>query len=359
MRTSWFLIGAGLLLAACADHSTPALGPEAAGAPINTAGTAVLPVSVFTINMYPGTNLDLVVAALLSPDPNDDAPALALAIQTLLETDYPARAELLADEIARERPHAVGLQEVSTFDIDAAIAGQPIQVDFLPILEAALSARGLHYVEAGVGINYSLTPVPGISYSQGDALLVDADRVTITTAGHHIYSNNVGTVAPGITLQQGWSVADATVNGQQVILVSTHPESDLFGTSLAVLRAAQVTELVSMMPQGVPAIIMGDLNDQPGSPMYQVLTGAGMVDVWRSLRPGVAGLTCCHQDDLSDRVAQFDQRIDYVFASGFSHGNAGLQGQIKLFGDQPSERVAGPFHPLWPSDHAGLLARVW
>jgi len=355
MRSIWTVIGAGLLSLHCSDRTAPVGDAELRGGPPAAARTKV---TVLTLNMYPGTNLDLVVAALASPDPTDDGPALGLAIQTLLETDYFARAGLLADEIARVRPHAVGLQEVSTFDIAAEVAGQPIQIDFLPILETALAARGLRYIEAGVGTNYSLTPVTGVSYGQGDALLVDADRVTVTSAAHHIFGDNIGEVAPGIELRQGWSVADAVVAGRRIIFASTHLEANLAGNSLSGLRALQAAELVGSLPAGVPAIVMGDLNDEPGSLTYQVLTGAGMVDVWRALRPGVAGYTCCHDDDLGNPVARFDQQIDYIFARGFGTGPAGLQGKISLFGDQPSERVAGPVHPLWPSDHAGLSATM-
>lgn len=315
-------------------------------------------ITVLTQNMYPGTNLDLVVTALATPDPTDDAPALGLAIQTLQETDFGARAALVADEIARVRPHAVALQEVSTFHIAAAIAGQDIDIDFLPGLEAALAARGLHYVAAGDGTDYTLSPIPGVTYSQGDALLIDADRVAVASAAHHIFTLNIGELAPGITLRQGWSVADASVGGQRVIFVSTHPESNFAGNSLAQLRAAQVSELVGTLPAGVPAVLMGDFNDEPGSLMYQVLTGAGMLDLWRALRPGVEGNTCCHEDNLADHVARFDEHIDYIFVRGFGHGAAGVQGQISLFGDQPSERIAGPLHPLWASDHAGLVATL-
>lgn len=314
--------------------------------------------TVLTQNMYPGTNLDLVVTALGSPDPSDDAPALALAIQTLQETDYPARAGLLADEIARQRPHAVALQEVSTFHIAAAIAGQDIEIDFLPILEAALTARGLHYVRAGDGTNYTLAPIPGVTYSQGDALLIDADRVDVAGAAHHIFTLNIGEIAPGITLRQGWSVADANVDGRRVIFVSTHPEANLGNIVLSELRAAQVGELVGTLPAGVPVILMGDLNDPPGSLMYQVLTGAGMTDLWRALRPGVTGNTCCHEDNLSDAVARFDEHIDFIFVRGFGHHGARVQGKISLFGDQPSERAPGPLHRLWASDHAGLEATL-
>jgi endonuclease/exonuclease/phosphatase family metal-dependent hydrolase len=356
MRTGWSLAVPVLLSIACGDRTGP--DPEADAHAIAVArSSGAGRITMLTQNMYPGTNLDLVVAALATPDPTDDAPALGLAIQTLQETDYPARAAALAGEIARVRPHAVALQEVSIFDIAAAIAGTHIQLDFLPILEAALTERGLHYVEAGVGANYTLAPIPGISYSQGDALLVDADRVTVTSAAHHIFAVNIGELAPGIVLRQGWSVADASVSGRRVLFVSTHPEAG-HSAEFAQLRAVQVIELVGTLPTDAPVIVMGDLNDEPGSLMYQVLTGAGMTDLWRALRPGVVGNTCCHADNLADPVARFAEHIDFVFARGLGAGAGGLHGQISLFGDQPSERVAGPLHPIWPSDHAGIVATI-
>jgi len=353
MRRAWIAALPMMLSAACSDST----GPDLARTAVASSDAAAAPrVTVLTLNMYPGTELERVVDALASPDPSDDAPAVAFAIETLLETDYPARANLLADRIARERPHAVALQEVSTYEIAAEIAGQQIQIDFLPILKAALSERGLSYVEAGAGTNYSLDPIPGISYSQGDALLVDADRVSVTSASHHVYTFNIGEVGPGIVLRQGWSVADAVVAGRRILFVSTHPEADLGPIDLGELRVAQVTELISTLPAGVPVILMGDFNDPPGSSMYGVLTGAGLIDAWRALRPGVAGNTCCHAADLSDAVARFDQHIDFVFVRGLSEHAAKLQGSITLFGDQPSERAPGPVHPVWPSDHAGLIA---
>jgi endonuclease/exonuclease/phosphatase family metal-dependent hydrolase len=354
------VVALGLPLALACSTREP-LEPTSSDAPaVEQAreGAGTSRITVLTLNMYPGTNLDLVVAALASSDPSDDAPALAFAIQTLLETDYPARAGLRADEIAKQRPHAVALQEVSTFHIAAAIAGQDIDLDFLPILEAALTARGLHYVRAGDGTNYTLAPIPGVSYSQGDALLIDADRVDVASAAHHIFTLNIGQIAPGITLRQGWSVADAAVDGRRVIFVSTHPESNLDNIVLSQLRAAQVGELVGTLPAGVPVVLMGDLNDPPGSLMYQVLTGAGMTDLWRALRPGVTGNTCCHEDNLSDQVARFDQHIDFIFVRGFGRAGPGVQGRISLFGDQPSERAPGPLHRLWASDHAGLEATL-
>jgi hypothetical protein len=102
---------------------------------------------------------------------------------------------------------------------------------------------------------------------------------------------------------------------------------------------------------------MGDLNDVPGSPMYQALLAGGYLDAWTGFRPRAAGLTCCHAPDLSNSVQQFDERIDYVFLRlPRRHGD--LSWRIRLIGDDLSDRISGPAGLIWPSDHAGLLLRL-
>jgi hypothetical protein len=38
--------------------------------------------------------------------------------------------------------------------------------------------------------------------------------------------------------------------------------------------------------------------------------------------------------------------------------SARVRGKIDRFGEVPSDRTAGPAYPIWPSDHAGLVAAV-
>jgi endonuclease/exonuclease/phosphatase (EEP) superfamily protein YafD len=354
-------LGAAVLVAlttACSDGSVGPSALDQQGTPAAAASDAAAAITVMTQNLYPGANLDLVIGALASPDPSDDVPALQLAIQTLQRSDFPSRAAAIADAIARTRPHAVGLQEVATIDLDLNF-GTPIvlSLHFLPILQEALTERGLHYTVAAQHDNFVVAPLPGISFADADVLLVDADRVTIESGSGHAFTYNLGVVAPGVDLERGWVTATVTIDGARYVLASAHPESGQ-QPGLAQLRAAQIGELAASLPTTSPALVLGDLNDIPGSPMYQALTGAGFTDVWAALRPGVSGETCCHADDLSDKVARFNQRIDYVFARGFGKDGAGLQGSITLFGDQPSEHVAGPFGSIWPSDHAGLVASL-
>ncbi|HEV8400415.1 MAG TPA: endonuclease/exonuclease/phosphatase family protein [Gemmatimonadales bacterium] len=320
-------------------------------------------VTVMTQNLYVGADVDAVIVALGSPDPIDDLPALLFAIETVRKTDFPARASAIADQIAARRPQVVGLQEASQLDIDLNGLGLPVVVhqDFVAILEAKLAERGLHYGVAAQVQNIVAAPLPGISLVDHDVMLVDLGRVTVTASGGQNFTYNVGVVAPGIELKRGWVWADATIDGVPYRFVSTHPEADLAGNTFDALRAAQVGEIVATQPTDRPVVIMGDLNDVPGSSMYQLLGSAGFTDSWRALRPGVIGFTCCEAADLSNELPALDQRIDYVFARGFglsSAAAAGLRGQIDRFGDVPADRVAGVAYPVWPSDHAGLVATL-
>ena len=309
-----------------------------------------------TRNLYVGADVDAVIAALASPDPADDIPALLAAVATLRETDFPARASAVADEIARFRPHAVGLQEVSTVDLTIPPLGVDLHLDFLPVLQAKLVERGLTYDVAARVRNIEAAPLPGVSLLDDDVLLVDRNSVTVQSAAGQHFTANLGQVAPGVVLQRGFVRANIVVGGEAYVIASTHLESG-GAAGLDQLRALQAGELVQAIGSAPDAIVMGDLNDGPGSLMHQVLEGAGLADAWAALQPGVVGFTCCHLADLSDQIAPFSQRIDYVFVRGVSHGG-NLLGQISRTGELPADRVAGPEHPIWPSDHAGLIARL-
>jgi endonuclease/exonuclease/phosphatase family metal-dependent hydrolase len=321
-------------------------------------------ISVMTQNLYVGADVDLVIRALGTPDPGDDFPALLFAIETVGKTDFPARAEAIADRIARARPHAVGLQEVSQINIDLRPLGVPVVVDqdFLALLQAALAARGLHYQVAATSDNISVNLVSGlVRLRDHDALLIDADRVTVHDAGGQDFAVNLGQVADGVVLIRGWVFARTTIDGRPYTFASAHTEANLAGAPpglVAQIRAAQVGEMVAALDASERVVLMGDLNDTPGSPMYGVLAGAGYTDTWTALHPGVAGLTCCHVADLSDQVANFDQRIDYVWTRGFARDDGKVQGSIDRVGDVPADRLAGPAYPIWPSDHAGLVAAL-
>ena len=140
--------------------------------------------------------------------------------------------------------------------------------------------------------------------------------------------------------------------------VSTHPESG-DQLQIAQLRAGQMQELVaSLSTVSRPVVLMGDLNDTPGSPMHQVLLGAGFVDVWASIGNG-SGFTCCHATNLQS--GGLSKRIDYVMVrGGFLTGNESVVqgGRIKVIGESVNEKVAGAFGAIWPSDHGGVVVSL-
>jgi endonuclease/exonuclease/phosphatase family protein len=351
-----------LLAAACGDQGSPTTAPDGAFLASFTpaASQAPLHLTVMTRNLYIGADVDVVIGALASPDPSDDFPALLAAIAVLQETDWPTRVGALADEIARARPHAVGLQEVEELTINLTGFGIPVNIsqDFLAMLQNALADRGLTYAVAGQVTNVTAAPIPGISLVDKDVLLIDLTRVSV--AGPVVAQNftfNIGPVAPGVVLKRGWVQAPVTIGGLAVTIVDTHLESGP-GAALSGLRAAQAAELVGSVGGAPAAILLGDFNDTPGSPMHGAVTGAGFADAWTVLRPGAVGLTCCHFPNLANLLPDFDQRIDYVFVRGLAGPRGSLQGQVSIIGNQPADRVAGPVHPVWPSDHAGVIGTV-
>ncbi len=357
MRPSFrFLSMLGLMLGvACSDAGILEPSNESASL-ANHAGRAASGaqrVAVMTQNLYVGADVDAIIAALKSPDPTDDLPALLAAIETVQKTDFPSRAAAIANEIDRARPLFVGLQEVSQIAIQ--LPGINLSLDFLSVLQTEITSRGLNYAVAVQVQNVAAAPLPGVSLLDFDAMLVDADRVTVNATLAANFTNNVGPVAPGVQLIRGWVAVKATVGDQTYTVASTHLESGNF-PGFAQLRAAQIGELIAILGTDSPAIVLGDLNDLPGSLMYQTIAGAGFTDVWGALRAGAAGFSCCHAADLSNQVGELNQRIDYVFVRGLGHGQKEVLGQVTLVGAQPEDRVPGPFYKIWPSDHAGLVA---
>ena len=101
---SWTGLLAVLLVAGCASD-TP-LDPMAA-AGLRQKGiqdTGAGRIIVYNQNVYPGADVDAVIAALADNDASNDLPALITAIGELQANDAAARAGGVADQIARFHP---------------------------------------------------------------------------------------------------------------------------------------------------------------------------------------------------------------------------------------------------------------
>ena len=358
---------AGLVLAAaCADSTGPATdiaSPRGAEATVS-AGAATI--SVYAQNLYVGADVDAVINAF---GVSQDAAlaALAQAVATLHRTSFSTRAAAIVDEIARRRPDVVGLQEGSKIDVDLTPLGVPLVAheDFLATLQSALAARGLsNYAVVDTITNIQVNLLFGfVRLVDYEIMLVNTDRATVGPTFKKTFDHNNGLVN-GINLIRGYIEAQVTVDGRDYIVVTTHAE----GTDITPLvdfkqlHAQQLQEIVDRVNlTNLPAIVMGDLNDTDDSPMYETMLDGGFTDVWRALRPGVVGNTCCHLSDLSDpnpNFGRFNERIDYVFARGLGHARRSVNGRIVRFGLNNSDRLTGPDGTIWPSDHAGLEATL-
>ena len=80
-----------------------------------TAASVAAPISIYQQNVYVGTDVDAVIAAgATSSDPAVLFGALLGALNTFDATDWKARASRMADEIRRQGPDVISLNEIST-----------------------------------------------------------------------------------------------------------------------------------------------------------------------------------------------------------------------------------------------------
>ena len=315
-------------------------------------------ITVLSRNMYVGANVDIVIGG--APD---QIPVLvAQAYQELLATNYPLRAELLADEIARTRPHVVGLQEVSLIrrhdgtDFPNPPSATDTVVDFMSTLMEALEARGLDYrlVKTVQNTDVELPMVTSTAPTFADVRLTDYDAILargdVTTANE--VGVNFATVMPvpgtPIVVERGFVAVDATVRGRTYRVVNAHLES-----AHPQVRLGQAVELVQYLAgETRPIIAVGDFNSDAvtGEQTYQFLLSQGYADAWQARDGGpTQALTCCQASDLSNTTSMLDERLDLVLSRNLP--TAAVLADV--IGDDPSERVGG----LWPSDHAGVVAR--
>ncbi|MGH7492969.1 MAG: endonuclease/exonuclease/phosphatase family protein [bacterium] len=330
-------------------------------------------ITVMTRNLYVGTNVDAVLGA---QSPEEVPVLVAQAYQTLLSTDFRERAQALADEIKQNRPHLIGLQEVSTIRTqspgDAVIGGTTPAVnvlfDYLAILQEALRARGLHYRVAGIiqnadvevpmVVNPSPLAFDDVRLTDYDVVLARQD-VRISNVAQVNYQARLVVPSFGAEIPRGYIAVDARIGSHRIRFVNTHLEPAPI-PELLQIQLAQAQELAAALePERLPVVLVGDLNTQAlTGETYQFLATQGYVDVWTQKKnhDGGEGNTCCHDPDLRNTTVHLDQRIDLILArSGRDSDDRFLQGAVvRVVGDELRDRTPSG---LWPSDHAGVVAR--
>ncbi|MGR4878210.1 endonuclease/exonuclease/phosphatase family protein [Streptomyces sp. LARHCF249] len=367
MPRRWFT-AALCALALFAPGSPAAASASAAENPAAT-------LRVMTRNLYLGADLAPVLAAT---NPSALVDAVSAVYRNVEATNFPERAEALADEIAEGNPHLVGLQEAVLW-LSQTPAGPGrathVEYDFLQILLDELSARGKHYAAVAtvtVGSDFEAprrNPGGGlqdIRLTDRDVLLARTDlpaRVfSVANAQAATFQNSVSFCVvglgcppgPPLEIRRGWAAADATLRGHTARVVTTHLEP-----ASRTVQELQGNELLAgPLNTKLPTVLLGDLNSAAGgvgatpgtaTQTYNNLLAAGFTDAWTAHRGRVRGpgFTCCQAADLMNTVSTLTQRIDYVLYRG-----RGLKAlSTHRVGASPADRTPSG---LWPSDHAGV-----
>jgi hypothetical protein len=350
-------------------------------------------VTVVSRNIYLGSDL---TGALLAPSAVEVNEAAGQIWRNVQETNFIARAKLLADEIQDANADLVGLQEVALWRRDTLGApdgpGTPateVVYDFLHQLQSELHVRGLDYkavsvqneADLEIPLDFDDDGTPAGTVYDGRLTMRDVilarDSKKLRTSNER--SENYGPALPvdvapagagpeDVQVLRGYNSVDVVKKGKgkkkakrkpgkvKFRFVNTHLEA-----FSAFFRNAQASELNTsgVLEASKPVILVGDLNSDPDDPTvqgppfspvptanaaaYNTIADSGFVDV------GVTVNTCCHDDDLlNPPPAAFSSRIDHVLAKPSVKRLGG-----GLVGADASKRTPTG---LWPSDHGGVFS---
>ena len=328
--------------------------------------------NVMTQNLYLGSSL---APALEAQDPAAFVEAVARIYATVQFTDFPARAEAIADEIQATEPDLIGLQEVTKWTTGGL--NPPPGYDFLAILQGDLEARGLDYSVAAVAHNANIGPAPLALPEQGcvqpgpeitctvtledrDVILVNDETPGLTwsnpQSGHYTAQEVIESPVGPLSFDRGWASIDAKLKGQPFRFVDTHLETE----ESSAVQQTQAAEFLAGPGKGGTIVVTGDFNsaaDGSTTTSYAQLTAPGKFrDSWDETQLG-PGSSCCQESNtpplapgaLNNPVSTLRTRIDLVLSRGAARSDGD---QAELVGDAPFQGAP----PLWPSDHAGVAS---
>lgn len=330
--------------------------------------------TVMTQNMYLGSSLN---PALEAKTPEAFVEAVAQIYATVQYTNFPQRAEAIADEIKAEGPDLIGLQEVSKWTTGGV--NPPAGYDFLAILENDLNARGLRYTVAAVSHNANIGPAPLALAQQGcvqpgpvitcsvqledrDVILVNDDTPGLTwgnpQSGRYATQQTIESPVGPLSFDRGWASIDARLKQLPFRFVTTHLETE----ESPLVQQAQAAEFLAGPGKGGTIIATGDFNsasDGSTTTSYAQLTAPGKFrDSWNEKLLG-PGSSCCQESNtpplapgaLNNPVSTLRTRIDLILSRGAARSDGD---DAHLIGDTPFQATP----PFWPSDHAGVVSEL-
>jgi endonuclease/exonuclease/phosphatase family metal-dependent hydrolase len=302
-------------------------------------------VRILTWNLYFGAGLEPVFRIRRV---DEIPPTVGTLWRAVLASEPAARMEKVADVLAAARPDLVALQEVALYEVVTPGERDAQVVDFLALLVDALRRRGEDYRPAVSGENFgaALPDDEGrlVSFVDRDVVLARAGVVTHEAHAVRFAARARFGPADGFEVPRGFVTVRAEVDGVALRLVDVHLEGGWFGG----VQGAQADELLAaILDEPLPAVLAGDVNAGPFTPIHDGLLAAGFEDPWEALRGGEAGPTCCRGADL--RSGGLSVRIDVVLQRGL------VATDVARVGVEPGDRTPSG---RWPSDHAGVVATL-
>lgn len=318
---------------------------------------------VQTQNLYLGSDLNGAIAA---QTPQAFFQAANQIWANVKASDFPARAEVIARQIALTQPDIVALQEVSNWTATnlSSTSHEP-SFDFLAILQSALARRGQSYSVKATSNNANIgpLPLPGpppaaqflLQFQDRDVILV-RNRPGLaasggTSANYVNQQSFTSAIGVPISFNRGWASTNVVADGRSFKFVDTHLEVEGFPT----VQENQARELING-PLNVPGkvVVAGDFNsaaDGSQTQSYGLVRAAGFADSWLAGPSLGNGFSCCQAGDLLNTTSLLNHRIDFVFAK---RANATPVLSFLVGSTQLEKTSSG----RWPSDHAGVFTAL-
>jgi hypothetical protein len=377
------------IVAALAFALIALIAPTADAKPKDKSKKSV-PVKVMTRNIFLGADLG---PALNATSFNEFTAANGAILHEVERTNFPLRAQGLAQEILEKKPDLVGIQEGAWWRTgpeptlehpfaqgpNAAFTATTNRYDFLQLLLDQLNAntkknyKGYELAVVGTEFDFEApTDYDGDNtnglfggeimgrLTMRDAILVrkgGAVKVSNPQSGH--FANLFTPVIAGITVPvtRGWVSVDAKASkgkGKEKKTVKFHFVNSHFEafddeTQRPSIRALQAQELLAGPASAKRSIILGDFNSdvpgvQPGDEQaYQTLLDGGFTE--RSLD---APTTCCF-NDLFAPTNTLDHQVDHVMSN--------MGNKVKL-ANSSATGTTQIVDSIYDSDHAGVFSKL-
>jgi endonuclease/exonuclease/phosphatase family metal-dependent hydrolase len=309
-------------------------------------------------NLYLGADLTPLFSA---SSPAELVQRAGQVYANVVKTDFPARAEAIAELLAANPPDVAGLQEVALWEIGPIGGPLSPSYDFLQLLLDALAQHGLVYRPVAVNTNFSgampISAAETVRFTDHDVIIARAGLsnalLRVSNAESHNFAAQlvIPTAIPGLsfTVPRGWSAVDVKVRGKTVRFANTHLEA--FSTPVRNAQGRELAAALAASPS--PVVLVGDLNSRPDDTAgaYGTFAAAGYADAWTVVHGPDGGFTSGQSELLDNLPSLLDHRIDYVLYQ--PRGVEALEADV--IGDELSDRT---FSGLWPSDHAGVVATL-